>query len=184
MFQNLSGGSVYIMGLAIIVLLFLLAGVRFLETRRIERKFPKDRIVISSFGVNYYGLASEPGPPRRSVGALVLLKDGLYYRARYLNLEVFIPGGALTKIEVVDSHKGKLLYHKMLSFAFVNENKKMDSAVFMMPHPSQWWNAVETLFLKGGADARQAAGTSKPDGAAGSMTEESGIPPESGPQGA
>lgn len=148
MFQNFATDNVYIIGLLIIVFVFFLAGIRFMETRRIEKKFPKDRIVISSFGVNYFGLASEPGPPRRSTGALVLLKDGMYYRARYLKLELFIPGGALIKVDVVDAHKGKLLYQKMLGFTFVNETKKLDVAAFRMPHPSQWWTAVETLFLK------------------------------------
>lgn len=129
------------------VILYLVI-VRNRETRRIAEKFPKDQIVITSFGVNYYGLESEPGGPLRSIGALVLLKDKLYYRARFSHRELFIPGPAITHIGVTDTHKGKSLHQYAMAISFLNADGKEEKAAFRIPLPAQWVAAIKATLIR------------------------------------
>jgi len=121
------------------------------ETRRISEKFPRDRIVLTSFGVNYYGLESEPGGPLRSTGALVLLKDSLYYRARFANRELTIPGATITQIGVTDTHKGKSLHQYVVAIRFLNAAGKEEKAAFRIPLPAQWTTAIKATLIGGRA---------------------------------
>jgi len=141
-----SGGWVF---LAVIFfgLIFFLVVMRRIEARRIEKKFNLERVVLTSYGVNYFGLKSEKGGPARSSGALVLLNNGLYYRARLSRRELFIPAGAITSLRIVDSHKGKPLYQHAVSIVFLNNRGEEDSAVFRMPFPGQWLEAIKMNLL-------------------------------------
>ncbi len=100
-----------------------------------------------SFGVNYFGVESEPGRPDRSSGALVLTKEGLYYRARYAQKELFIPGQNLVKLEVIDHHKGRALHQKAVGVFFKNADGEKDRAAFRIPHSAQWARAIKKFFL-------------------------------------
>lgn len=138
----MSGGSSFPMWIvlaplfaAVIVYLVL---VRRMETRRIERRFAGREIVLSSFGVNYYGLRSEPGGPARSSGALVLTKDSIYYRARFSKRELTIPVGSLTTIDIVETFKGRPLYTKAIQFRFELPDNREEAAVFRIPYPDRW----------------------------------------------
>jgi hypothetical protein len=128
-------------------IVFYLAYMRQRETKRIADKFDKSEIIITSFGVNYYGLESEPGGPLRSSGALVLLKDGIYYRARYANRELHIPGSAITYIGVTNVHKGKDLHQTVVVLQFLNPEGKEEKAAFRMPYPAQWVAAIKSNLL-------------------------------------
>ncbi len=127
-----------ILGPLFAVAIVYLVVVRRMEAARIERKFPKEEILLSSFGVNYYGLRSEPGGPARSSGALVLLKDALYYHARFSKRELTIPIDAITTIDITEAHKGKPLYTKAIQFRFETEEGQEDAAVFRIPYPDRW----------------------------------------------
>jgi hypothetical protein len=129
------------------VLLYLVI-LRNREARRISEKFPRERIVLTSFGVNYYGLESEPGGPLRSTGALVLLKDSLYYRARFANRELSIPGAAVTHIGVTDTHKGKSLHQYVVAIRFLNSEGKEEKAAFRIPLPAQWTTAIKATLIR------------------------------------
>ncbi len=133
--------------LAVIIYLVL---VRRMETVRIGRKFPKETILLSSFGVNFYGLRSEPGGPARSSGALVLMRNALYYRARFSKRELTIPIGAITSIDITEAHKGKPLYTKAIQFRFQRQDGEEDAAVFRIPYPDRWIVATRgSLKLRG-----------------------------------
>lgn len=119
------------------------------ETRRVMNKFAEGSIVFMSFGVNYYGLETEPGGPARSSGTLAFIKDGLYYRARHTRRELFIPGGTITNIEIIDQHKGKPLHQKVVGIIFLNQDGKVDRAAFRIPHPARWVDAIKTRFMSG-----------------------------------
>ncbi|NOY08526.1 MAG: hypothetical protein GXP33_06765 [Spirochaetes bacterium] len=128
-------------------IIFFLAYNRQRESRRILNKFDEKDIVLTTFGANYFGLESEMGGPLRSSGALVLLKDAIYYRARYLNREIMIKGNSITYIGISDVHKDKPLYQNAVIIRFLNEEGKEEKAAFRMPYPNHWITAIRTNFL-------------------------------------
>ena len=136
-----------------ILVMFYLVYMRQRETKRIMDKFDKNEVITTSFGVNYYGLESEPGGPLRSAGALVLLKHGIYYRARYAKRELYIPGSAITYIGVNNVHKGKDLHQTIVVLQFISEDGKEEKAAFRMPYPAQWVGAIKSNLLEKEAGA-------------------------------
>jgi hypothetical protein len=140
-----------------ILVMFYLVYMRQRESKRIADKFDKNEIIITSFGVNYYGLESEPGGPLRSAGALVLLKHGIYYRARYAKRELLIPGSAITYIGVTNVHKGKDLHQPVVVLQFLSQDGREDKAAFRVPYPAQWIAAIKSNLLE-----KEAAAPKKP----------------------
>ncbi len=145
--EGLTNPSWLVLAVLFLGIIFFLAFIRQRESKRISQKFEKDSIIICSFGVNYYGLESEPGGPLRSSGVLVLLKDGLYYRARFANRELFIQGPAITYIGITDSHKKKSLHQTVIVIQFLNAEDKEEKAAFRIPYPSQWVEAIKVNLL-------------------------------------
>jgi hypothetical protein len=145
--EGITNPNWLIFALIFLGIVFYLAYMRQRESKRITDKFKRDRIIITSFGVNYYGLESEPGGPLRSAGVLVLLKDGIYYRARYANRELHIPASAITYIGVTNVHKGKDLHQTVVSLQFLNSEGKEERAAFRMPYPAQWVAAIKSNLL-------------------------------------
>ena len=113
------------------------------------RKFPSERIILTGFGVNYYGLDSEPGRPLRSSGALVLLRDALYYRARFSRVELTIPGKAITYLGVTDMHKNKPLHQSVVAIRFMGPEGREEKAAFRIPYPAQWVAAIKANLIVG-----------------------------------
>ncbi len=134
--------------LLFLAVLLYLAIQRNRETRRLSEKFPRERIALTSFGVDYFGLESEPGGLSRSTGALVLLRDCLYYRARFANRELTIPGAAITHIGVADTHKGRALRQQVLAIRFLNAAGREEAAAFRVPLPAQWTAAIKTTLIR------------------------------------
>jgi hypothetical protein len=151
--EGITNPNWLIFALIFLGIIFYLAYIRQRESKRIAEKFEKQQIVITSFGVNYYGLESEPGGPLRSAGALVLLKDGIYYRARYANRELLIPGSAITYIGVSNVHKGKDLHQTVVVLQFLNPEGKEEKAAFRIPYPAQWVSAIKSNLLDKKAEA-------------------------------
>jgi hypothetical protein len=151
--EGITNPSWLIFALLFLGVIFYLAYMRQRETKRITDKFDKERIVITSFGVNYYGLESEPGGPLRSAGALVLLKDGIYYRARFARRELHIPGSAITYIGVTNVHKGKDLHQTVVVLQFLSPEGREERAAFRIPYPGQWVSAIKKNLLEQKAQA-------------------------------
>ncbi len=137
-----------IVGAALFAVIAYLVISRRIESRRIEQKFPHENIVATSFGVGYFGLSSEPGGPARSSGALVLLKDGVYYRARLGRRELHIPSASLRGIDIVESHKGKPLYQKAIAIRFIDDHANEVTAVFRIPMPDRWLRVMRETILR------------------------------------
>ncbi len=134
------------------VLLFLAFAIltvylRQMEARRIERKFERRRILVTSFGVYYYGHESEAGGPLRSTGALVLVKNGLYYRARFSRRELFIRAPAIVYLGTSDQFKGQPLYQQVLVIGYLNEEGRQDQVAFRVPYLSHWMAAIRANLL-------------------------------------
>ena len=150
--QVLDSGWIFF-GIIFVGALIFMAVMRRVETQRIFEKFKEEDILMTAFGVNYFGLESEKGGPARSTGALVLSKTGLWYRGRMTNIELFIPGGAITRVGVTDTHKGKPLHQNALTIVFINEHKVMDKAALRIPYPDRWYGGINNVFLKNKTEA-------------------------------
>ncbi|HUX13390.1 MAG TPA: hypothetical protein VMW87_10195 [Spirochaetia bacterium] len=142
-----NGELILVCGVLFAVIAYLVISRR-IESRRIEQKFSHADIVATSFGVGYFGLSSEPGGPARSSGALVLLKDGVYYRARLRRRELHIPAESLRGIDIVESHKGKPLYQKAIAIRFSDVDANEVTAVFRIPMPDRWLRVMRETILK------------------------------------
>jgi hypothetical protein len=145
--EGITNPNWLVLALLFLAVIFYLAYMRQRETRRILSRFAKEEIIITSFGVNYYGLDSEPGGPLRSSGALVLVKNGVYYRARFARRELFIPGASITYIGVSNQHKGKDLHQNVVVIQFLSPEGREDKAAFRIPYPAQWVGAIKANLI-------------------------------------
>jgi hypothetical protein len=122
--------------------------IRWRDRKWIENRFSGQKILAMSFGVNYFGRASEPGKPRKSSGFLLLLPDGLFYRSRTARLELNIAGNKIAHVYPDNSLKGVNLHQSVMKIDFINENNDRDSAAFKVPYPPQWIHAIENNLLR------------------------------------
>jgi hypothetical protein len=125
-----------------------IAWIRWRDRKWIDERFGNDKIVAISFGVNYFGSATEPGSPRRSSGFLILLHDRVFYRSRFKKLELEIPAARIARVYHDKTHKGVNLHQSLVKIDFVNSQNQKDTAAFKVPYPPQWINAIENNLLK------------------------------------
>ena len=125
-----------------------IAWIRWRDRRWIDERFGNHQIIAMSFGVNYFGSATEPGAPRKSSGFLILLPDRLYYRSRLKKLELEIPAVSIARVYHDKTHKGVDLHQSLMKIDFINLENQKDTAAFKVPYPPQWINAVENSLLK------------------------------------
>jgi hypothetical protein len=125
-----------------------IAFIRWRDRNWIEKRFGDQKILAMSFGVNYFGRASEPGKPRKSSGFLLLLQDQIFYRSRTARLELSIDGDNIVRVYPDNSIKGYNLHQSVVKIDFINENDDRDAAAFKVPYPPQWVQAIENNFLK------------------------------------
>ena len=118
------------------------------DRKWIEERFGSRPILAMSFGVNFFGNASEPGKPRRSSGFLLLLSDQLFYRSRVKKIELEIPGARIARVYHDRTHKGVDLHQSLVKIDFLNDQNQKDTAAFKVPYPPQWMQAIENAFLK------------------------------------
>jgi len=125
-----------------------LSWIRWRDRKWIDARFGSDQILAMSFGVNYFGRSSEPGPPRRSSGFLLLLSDRLFYRSRMGKLEVEIRGCRIARAYPDRTLKGVDLHQSVMKIDFLNEHDDKDTAAFKVPYPPQWIRAIENALIK------------------------------------
>ena len=121
--------------------------IRRQDRRWIEQRFGLNRVRMMSFGVNFYGCASEPGKPGRSSGFLLLTRDEVFFRSRIAKREIVIPGRAIRRVYHDNAHKGEALHQSVMKIDFINPEEKGDCAAFKVPYPPQWIAAVQSAFL-------------------------------------
>lgn len=133
-------------------IIFYIAWLRRKDRIWIEKRFGREKVLAMSFGVNYFGRASEEGKPRRSSGFLILLKDRLFFRSRLTNQEVEIPGDKIQRIYPDSEHKGVSLHQSVMKIDYYNEQNEKDSVAFRVPYPPQWIQAIENIRSSGEED--------------------------------
>jgi hypothetical protein len=74
-----------------------IAWMRWRDRKWIEQRFGNRPIRAMSFGVNFFGVTSEPGKPSRSSGFLLLFADELFYRSRIKKIELEIRRTGLSR---------------------------------------------------------------------------------------
>ncbi len=125
-----------------------IAWIRWRDRRWIDERFGSNQVIAMSFGVNFFGRATEPGAPRKSSGFLLLLPDRLFYRSRVKKLELEIPAASIARVYHDKTHKGVNLHQSMVKIDFINQENQKDTAAFKVPYPPQWINAIENSLLK------------------------------------
>ena len=129
-------------------ILAYIAIIRWRDRKWIDARFGNRNLRAISFGVNYFGRASEGGKPRRSSGFLLLLPDSLFYRSRVKKIELKIPGSRIARVYHDRTHKGVDLHTSLVKIDFINSHNEKDTAAFKVPYPPQWMQAIENAFLK------------------------------------
>jgi len=159
--------------LLLIAMVAFIVFLRIREARKVLRKFPRERIVLTSFAVTFYGLESEPSGPARSVGALVLSKDGLYFRGRVTHRELTIPGSAILNIDATNTHRGRTLRLYVLAIRFLNPEGKGETAAFRVLRPARWIMAIRaTLMGERTLSSAESKPADEPEEPPGTKTEE------------
>ena len=125
-----------------------IAWMRWRDRKWIEERFGSRTILAMSFGVNFFGKATDPDKPSRSSGFLLLLNDALFYRSRVKKIELEIPGTRIARVYHDRAHKGVDLHQSLVKIDFLNENDQKVTAAFKVPYPPQWMQAIENAFLK------------------------------------
>jgi len=92
--------------------------MRWRDRKWIEERFGSRPALAMSFGVNFYGKASEPGKPQKSSGFLLLFSDRLFYRSRVKKIELEIPGARIARIYHDRTHKGVDLHQSLVKIDF------------------------------------------------------------------
>jgi len=129
-------------------ILAYIAIIRWRDRKWIDERFGNQNLRAMSFGVNYFGKATEPGKPSRSSGFLLLMPDSLFYRSRIKKIELEIPAGRIARVYHDRAHKGVDLHMSLVKIDFINSNDQRDTAAFKVPYPPQWIQAIENTFLK------------------------------------
>jgi hypothetical protein len=136
-----------IIALAFFGIILYISLVRWRDRKWIKDRFGDRKILAMSFGVNYFGKATESGRPRKSSGFLLLLSDRVFYRSRLRGLEVDIPGDRIVSVYHDRSHKGVDLHQSVVKLDFYTQENGKDSVAFKVPYPPQWIQAIETTLL-------------------------------------
>jgi hypothetical protein len=129
-------------------ILAYIAIIRWRDRKWIAQRFGDQNLGAMSFGVNYFGQATEPGKPRRSSGFLLLLPDRLFYRSRVKKIELEIPCSRIARVYHDRSHKGVDLHTSLVKIDFINSEDQRDTAAFKVPYPPQWIQAIENTLSK------------------------------------
>lgn len=136
-----------VIALAFFGIILYISLVRWRDRKWIRENFGDRKVLAISFGVNYFGRATEPGRSRKSSGFLLLLSDRLFYRSRLRGLELDIPGNSIVRVYHDRHHKGENLHQSVVKVDFYTQEKEKDCVAFRVPYPPQWIQAIETAFL-------------------------------------
>ena len=136
-----------IIALIFFAIIGYIAWIRWRDRKWIEARFGNDRVLAMSFGVNYYGRATEPGKPKRSSGFLILLPDRVFYRRRLAGLEIDIPADRIHRVYPGHTHKGVDLHQSVVKVEFLASDRQKDAVAFKVPYPPQWVHAIESTLL-------------------------------------
>ena len=146
------GQQWFLFGLIFFGAIGYVALIRWRDRVWIDRNYGLHRAKMMSFGVSYFGLASETGRRRHSSGFLVLLPDRIVYRSRFKRVKIEIISDQITGISHGTSHGGVKLHQPVIQIAFRTSDNKRDAVAFKVPYPVQWMAAIRTGFIDGKPD--------------------------------
>ena len=157
MFDFLKDQHWLIIAAAFFGIIAYIAYIRWRDRQWIEARFGSGNILAISFGVSYFGRATEPGKPRGSSGFLLLLRDRIFYRSRVRKMELDIPADKIARVYHDRTHKGVDLHQSLVKIDFVNADGQRDTAAFKVPYPPQWIRAIENTLIAKKAPGSPAA---------------------------
>ena len=143
------GQQWFLFGLLFFGAIGYVAFIRWRDRVWIDRNYGLENAKMMSFGVNYFGLASESSKLRTSSGLLLLLSDRLVYRSRFRHITLEINGDHIIGISHGTSHGGVKLHQPAMQIAFRTAEHERDAAAFKVPYPVQWMKAIQAGFLDG-----------------------------------
>jgi hypothetical protein len=124
-------------------ILAYIAIIRWRDRKWIDERFGNQNLRAMSFGVNYFGQATEPGKPRRSSGFLLLLPHSLFYRSRVKKIELEIPASHIARVYHDRTHKGVDLHMSLVKIDFINSEDQRDTAAFKVAFWVQGSEVIE-----------------------------------------
>jgi hypothetical protein len=123
------------------------AWIRRCDRLWIDRRYGLHNSRMMSFGVNYFGLASETAKRRSSSGFLLLLPDRLVYRSRFGKQPLEIPGDRISAVSHGTTLGGVKLHQPIIKIKFRTSGDGHDTAGFKVPYPPQWMAAIRAGFI-------------------------------------
>lgn len=112
----------------------------------IKSRFSGVRPIIVSFGVKYFGLASDHGPIKSSSGFLLIFPDLLFFKSNK-GLEWSASAEAVTGVDHDTNHRGRDLKQSIMVVDFINPEAQPDRAAFRVPYPPQWIKAIDRFLV-------------------------------------
>ena len=135
------------LGVIFFGIVLLMAFIRHVETNHLSRKYSADEILLAAFGVTWFGQESLQKKPVRIVGAIALVRDGIYYHSRFGNREVFIPRSSIKIIGTTDFFCDKALHDTVIQISFKNDEGELDRMAFRIPSPAKWLQLLKKTLL-------------------------------------
>ena len=128
-------------------IIFYISWRRWQDRKWIRERFGEQPPVALSFGVHFFGRATEPVSPRRKTGFLLLLPDRLVFRGRGNRPVLDIPGRRIARVYHGTSHKGVELHQSVIKVDFLADGEELDTAAFKVPYPPQWIQAIGSTLI-------------------------------------
>ncbi len=139
--------SPVMLGIIIFGIVLIMALIRNMESKHLSGKFPKNEILLASFGVTWYGQENKLKKPIRKTGAIALVKEGVYYHSRFGGIEAFIPRNSIKTIGTTDFFCDKPLNDTVVQISFKNEKNELDRMAFRIPSPARWITLMQKYLL-------------------------------------
>jgi hypothetical protein len=100
--------------------------------------------------VGVYDGQTEGRQPSPSVGILMLLSNGLYFRSLTGRREVFVPGASISWIGVPEERERRRTEGRGIVVRFLNASGKQDGVAIRLLYPEQWVEAIKTHLISRG----------------------------------
>ena len=112
----------------------------------INNRFPGPSPIITSFGVKFFGAASDSGPVKAQPGFLLLFPDLLFFRSSK-GLEWSATAQAVSGVDHDTGHKGRDLKQSVMVVDFLGPDGQPDRVAFRVPYPPQWIKAIDRYLV-------------------------------------
>jgi hypothetical protein len=108
----------------------------------IQARFAGREVMRAAYEANFFGLQSRGPAQVRGNGALVLLRDELYFLQAVTKLEITIPLADIEEASLVQSHLGKRIGRPLLRVDF-RAAAGVDAVAWYVYDAADWKSAIE-----------------------------------------